>query len=359
VATRRVETYALLPVRPILLWAAKLGFLLSAGLVFLVWVTVVQLAIHAHAAGLESCREILAHGRLAFAHLGVVLGLAGAVFFFSTLLDRGISAVLAGVLTFGAGAAVFLTTDWGSLEIWVRSWHLGVAGVAVAMAFAGASAFAFVVGRIHRTGRVRRTILGLAGAILLLLMPAAVGAQVLAARGTLEPGNAGVEIRWIRAGSDGRHLALGARNRQGTLHRVWYVRVRDGRLFTEPPTGPARPGWLPEEWRASDFARRHRCEPWLVATGHPLYDEISGESVGAGDSRRITVARAQTSAGPPPRSPGRLWIYDPGRGYAEIAGRELAYLADEWIAVLRTDGAVDLLAGDGTVLRRLYGSVKD
>ncbi len=41
VATRRIETFALLPARPILMWTAKLVFLLTAGLVFLGWTAAV------------------------------------------------------------------------------------------------------------------------------------------------------------------------------------------------------------------------------------------------------------------------------------------------------------------------------
>ncbi len=350
VASRRVETFALLPARPLLLWFAKFAFLVGAGIAFLAWVGVVQLAIHARVGGLDAGWEILAYADLTIAHMGVVLGLACTVFFFSTLLDRGISAVLAGVLTFGAGVYAFLSTDWAAMEIWVRSWHLGVAGVVVALAFSAASVFAYTTGRIHQTGRLRRTTLGLAGAVLFLLLPAAVGSQVLAARGSLEPGQPDVEIRWIDVSPDGLHIALGACNGKETLHGVWFIRIDDGWVLRSLPDSDlgSWPQSFPKEWRDHAHVRKHGCEPWLIATGQTLCEEDTCSF------RFRNISSAQSSFAPT-AAPGFRWAHPVGHDSIQVAGCQVIALEGGRIVVLRTANAVDLLAPDGSTIRRLYG----
>ncbi len=179
VATRRVETFALLPARPFLLWSAKLSFLLISGLVFLIWVVGVQLALHAHASGTTGALTLVRNGGLALPHLSLALGLACTVFFFSTLLERGISAVLAGVLTCAAGAYALVSFSGTDIDLVARSGLPGIAGLVVAFAFATGSAFAFTSGAIHLVGRVRRGVLGLACVSLLLVLPAAICIRIL------------------------------------------------------------------------------------------------------------------------------------------------------------------------------------
>jgi len=179
VSTRRIETLALLPARPVLIWTAKLAFLLLAGLLFLAWTAAVLVALHLHSGGVDAARELARHADLALPQLSLALGLACTVLFFSTVLERGVSAVWAAASTFAAAGLVFLAADGGALDGFLRPWHLGLGGLVVAIAFATGSALAFTSGGIHLVGRLRRGLLGIACVSLLLLLPATLCAEIL------------------------------------------------------------------------------------------------------------------------------------------------------------------------------------
>jgi hypothetical protein len=161
VATRRIETLALMPIRSAWIWLAKVLFLALAGAGILVGVVALQVAIRLLAGTAEPAAELVR--RLvepeALRNVGLAYATAGVVLFFSTILTRASVALLAGLAVAGAlGYAI---------EIRLLPGRLAELGPRIGGAFVLGSAVAFTVGRIHAWVRGRRA---LVGALLVLVL---------------------------------------------------------------------------------------------------------------------------------------------------------------------------------------------
>ena len=243
VATRRIDALALLPTGMFRVWAAKVLFALVAGAAFLVWVIGVQLVVLAAGGAPGESWSFVTALPDALPNLGMALALFAAVLFFSTLLERGFGAVLAGLMVLGAGVWAWRQADWTAWEIRGDAARMGLVATGIAAVFLAGSAIAFVRGPAHGAAR-RRALAGLA-VVLGVLVPTGVGSAVALDRWlTLEPGSRDVGISAIFPSKDGRYVAMrvGKHGRWNSAY-LWIVRVADGHLVARPESNLLAEGW--------------------------------------------------------------------------------------------------------------------
>ena len=155
VATRRIDALAALPVSVSELWRAKAAFLLVSSLAFLAWTIGMEYAAVTATARAESIA--LLSERLADAVPTLLGGVAfgAATLFFSTLLERGFTAVMAALVTVTAlawGVQVAEVPAADDATTWFATYAVPLG---IALAFGAGSYAAFVRGPIHGPSKAR------------------------------------------------------------------------------------------------------------------------------------------------------------------------------------------------------------
>jgi hypothetical protein len=166
VATRRIESMALLPARPFTLWLAKALLLPIAGGLFLAWVILLQFALHTIARGpgqIDALLRLLREPE-ELIPIALVFSISGVVLFFSTLLMRGFTALLAGLL-------VVISLGY-AIEVHLGPWRAVDLGPWIGLVFLTGSAVAFTIGRVHERARARRVVAGILTVLILLSVAA-------------------------------------------------------------------------------------------------------------------------------------------------------------------------------------------
>ncbi len=213
ISSGRIAFFAALPTSPAKVWAAKTLFLAGSALLYLGYALVVETMILALAGkataplmGPEAARMTLP--------LTAVMTAGAATFLFSTLIDRGFAAALAG---FGMVAGPWLVLgairkNIGGFGIDLEAASLFACVVLIVASLSG-SAAAFLSGRVHLKARLRRVLVaGLA--FLLVLLPATVWAGVSVRNWlTIDAGDEQVRLGGGRPTPDGTWALLSASRR--------------------------------------------------------------------------------------------------------------------------------------------------
>jgi len=186
---------AALPVRAGTVWSAKALFLFGSTALYLGYLVLTETAIVAIVTG--SVSTISESPARRYAVLLWVLPLGGAAtLFWSTLIDRGLTAAFAALFTL-AGIGVFiLLYDVKRFRLVHGTENTVVlAALVLTAGFLAGSYLAFAFGRIHLGCRVRRTVLAMA-ALLLIVVPTAADAAIRLERWMMiTPGDPGLVTR--------------------------------------------------------------------------------------------------------------------------------------------------------------------
>jgi hypothetical protein len=236
-ASGQIETWALLPARPIAMWTAKVAFLVLAGTLFLGWIVAVQVGVH-HLLATKVVRlDLAAVMPRVTTHLIVAGGIGAAVLFFSTVVGRGFPSAILGMAAGGGFGAAVVLVDWTRIDVPVEAFELRLAGGGLAAVFLVASAIAFLGGRLHLGAWRRRLVLGGATVLVLLGLPTAIGAAALHAWRTFTPGDPDLRIDGVEVSRNGEHVAIQLERTGQRIPVVWMIRIEDGRLLREPGRG--------------------------------------------------------------------------------------------------------------------------
>jgi hypothetical protein len=229
VATKRIETLAVLPVAIGRVWTAKALFLAAACVAFLAWI------LAAESAAVAACASDGALARLPAA-LGDAapsffagFALAAAAFFFSTLVDRGMAAGLAALV---AIVGVAWAVQWAEIPAAPGLATIVVtyaAPLGLASAFVVASRVAFVRGPIHGPSKLRLVAAGVVPLVALAVPGGAAAAMTLDSATSLAAGDGELANRWAAVSPDGKWVAVedslgGPRSRS----RTWLLGFDDG-----------------------------------------------------------------------------------------------------------------------------------
>jgi hypothetical protein len=303
VASRRMHQLALLPVRPLTVWTAKVAVLLGGTALVGAWTFVAQAWTLAAIDGVEHAAPFFRDMETIAVGVVPAAGLIGCVLLVSTMGIRGLGAVMAGAMLAAALGAAYW---WGRITPrWIAGDDFLWAAIAAGALFV-ASAAAFVRGRVHLGLRLRPAVIGGAALAVLLGVPA-VG--LAAAARHVVPGSSLCMMIDRAASPAGPYVALTYVNRlderagcstfvlsldDGTLREIeprgrlggWQEdgtlivqrEMDDGTLtggFVDPATGrPVRLRVLsPDEQREEAFRRNEasRARKWwsLDRTGEP------------------------------------------------------------------------------------------
>lgn len=195
VGSGRIAFLAALPVRPAKLWAAKALFLFAGAGLFAGYVLAVETMIHS-AAGIDLWAGFT---EAQAAETGLLLAgvatLGTAVLYWSTLLDRGLVAVFAAVLTLAVAAGAI----WFVFLSRFHFRHATPADVLLSPALlAGGlllgSFLAFAKGRVHLGSRLRRFVLALGVLLVVVVPPGAAAAARLSSWATVSPADENVYL---------------------------------------------------------------------------------------------------------------------------------------------------------------------
>lgn len=304
VATRRIEALAVLPTSMGRVWTAKFAFLVVASLAFLAWTIGACTAAVAFCTTSDTLSRLPDELLAGAPYLAAGAAFGGASLFFSTLLERGMTAVLASVVVL---VAVACAVQWiappaapGAFAnaAWVA------APLALATAFVLGSRAAFVGGPVHSSGKVRLALLGL-GVVAALVAPAGASlARGLDRTTRLDVGAGDPSLRRAFLSPDGKWVAV-EDAAQGGARRTWIVGVADGscRPVQEGATWfPWDGPWLPESslqvFACSFSMLEGPCRLRLLDI-EPTRREVSEDRAWRGqyDPRLARAAKAARSAG--------------------------------------------------------------
>ena len=167
ISSGRIAFFAALPISPAKVWGAKCLFLAGASLLYLGYVMLTEGMILL-LAGKDAASLIGPGAEWMLLPLAAVVTAGAATFMFSTLLDRGFAAALAGIgIVAGPGLAVYSFSDeLSQLGIATKETCLQAA-ILVTLASLAGSAVAFLAGRVHLRARLRRVVV--VGAAFLLV----------------------------------------------------------------------------------------------------------------------------------------------------------------------------------------------
>lgn len=327
VATKRIDALAMLPVPISRVWTAKALFLAATSALFLAWVVAAQLGVVAWArpGALARLPEELIAGA---PYLLPGLAFGAATLFFSTLLERGMTAVLAAIVVL---VAVACAVQWAAVP--AAPGPASAAGwlaipIVLTAAFVAASRAAFVRGPIHATSKLRVAVVGLC-VVAAVATPAGAAIAFGVERAThLAPGEGDPALRRAFVSPDGKWVAVEDSNRAGAS-RTWIVGVEDGscRLVADGAT------CLPPQgvWSA----------------GSTLLVYASSFSVVDGPCRVHCVEI----------EPTRLGVCDEfhnGQMFWCVVRRSNAETLRDGRRVVVKDGDVMLVSADGDPIRRLF-----
>jgi hypothetical protein len=247
--SRRIRFLAALPVRPATIWAAKVAFLVLSATLYLGWCFAVEVAIF-HLAG-RSPAVLFAPGAAANDWLLLVIAAGGAAtLFWSTLLDRGLAAAVAGAGTVAAVGFGLRMASKAGFDFSPGSVNLApVALVTVAALLAG-SFLAFTRGRIHLGSRLRRAILATGAFLLVAAPPVAFAGHAVLRYRSIGPSDPDVSLQIFEASPHDPWLVVCAQRREKGPFGVsgppafFAVRTTDGLVREIPPTcrAPEFPG---------------------------------------------------------------------------------------------------------------------
>ncbi len=241
IASGRIRFLAALPVRPAAVWGAKVLFLAGAAVLYLGYATAVEAAILSLAG--KDAGGLASLATTKHSWLLMVGAAAGAgTLFFSTLLDRGLAAVLASLVTLGGLALALRAAVKAGIDL-SPAGNLPAAAGLVTVAFLAGSFLAFTRGRPHLGSRLRRALLAAAAFLLVLLPPSGVAAARVAAWVSVTPDDADLDLQCIEVSPDGRWaLVTATREGAGPLGAradggLWAVRTADGLVRDLTPFG--------------------------------------------------------------------------------------------------------------------------
>jgi hypothetical protein len=225
VATRRIDALAALPVPGARVWTAKAAFLGIASVLFLAWLVATEiLAVNV----LVPSADTLLRHRLVEAVPSLLGGLAfgAAALFFSTLMERGMTAAIAALV---ALTAIAWSVQWAEIPAADGDFTQFVAlavPLAVAIAFVAASRAAFVRGPIHGPSKLRVAMTGVVALAALLAPAGACFALGLDAASRLPAGAGDPLLRAAYVSPDEKWVAVQDQAKDGAS-RTWLVGLAD------------------------------------------------------------------------------------------------------------------------------------
>lgn len=264
VSNGRMTTLALLPVPVRCVWRAKLVFLLTACAAFGVYAVAQETVLLAALGARGALSWFFDALPAALPGLGVAAALGAGTLFFSTIVERGIAAVLSALTVLGAGVALVASINPAYYGVPLTTLHVILMLSTAAAAFVVAARAAFVRGPIHSGAKPRLVAIGM------VVLAAIVGplgggvAYAVSEKQAVSPGRATNWISRISVSPDGRFAALdvtfeGAerkslRDRDDYAARVWIFDLDSGALTEVPERGTTlHPG--PQPWTESGRLR--------------------------------------------------------------------------------------------------------
>lgn len=245
-ATRRIDVLAALPVPGARVWTAKAVFLGVASAAFLAWAIAWEvLAVNAIAP--SAYAQLIEQLGAAVPSLLAGLACGAAALFFSTLMERGMTAAIAAIV---ALTAVAWSIQWAEMPAYRGEFTQFVAcavPLAIAAAFAVASRVAFVRGPVHGPSKLRVALNGLVALAALLIPSGACLALGLEAASRLPAGAGDPNLRAAFVSADEKWVAVQDLTDRG-LSQTWLVGLADGscRDVYDSPTWIAEgAAWLP------------------------------------------------------------------------------------------------------------------
>ena len=298
VSTGRARTYACLPVSPAARWWAKIAFVVVAVTAFAAWTFGTTFALYAaFAPEARSTGALLDHLReLDRAAVAGGVALAAATLLWSSVLDRGLAAIGAALVTGAVIAGILPLVALREPELLPDHEHVLVALWVLPAVFLLGSYVAFVRGPVHAGTLLRRAVLALGVVGALVLPTGAAWAGALLDRLNVEPGDPGVRVYLGSVSPDRRHALLFAqRSHRHAEPRAWVLDLADGRITVLPGKGYWSAGysaWSPAgnvyAWNgvgagglrrefdpATGEIVRTRSYEQLLADGSPPYAETS------------------------------------------------------------------------------------
>jgi ABC-type transport system involved in multi-copper enzyme maturation permease subunit len=229
-ATRRIETLALVPASLMKLWTSKATFVVLALAVSLGWTILCQALTAVVFDPANADQRFAQLLQLTFA-LPYALPLLMLTMLFATLTERTLPAMFLGfVVAVGFVAGLTFILRFLAPEIANSEAGRAVTWQVAGFSFAATAATAFVRGRVHTSDRGRRWIVASAFAGSCLLAVAAFAAWKFAGWKQLAPGDADAEITQLSASPDGKWLAIAAMKHGNgqmgvTTTRVWTMPI--------------------------------------------------------------------------------------------------------------------------------------
>ncbi len=274
VTSGRARVYAALPVRPRTLWAAKLTFVLLAGAAFAIWTTAITTGIYAAWAPPAQYAVLLGElGRLPLIGIAGGTCVIAATLAWSTVLERGLAAVGAGIVTFALIAGVLPVLGMLDPELIPTKEFVERAFLALPLLFLTASFVAFIRGPIHASSLPRRATLVSAVILGALVPTGAVWASVIADRLDVQPGDPDVRTHLVSVSPDREHAVLFAsKDHARAMHRTWIVRLADGHVVALPGKGPRL------DWTAPWAGGKGTLRVWSDTEKESVRHEIDADT---------------------------------------------------------------------------------
>jgi hypothetical protein len=333
VATKRIDGLAVLPVPISRVWTAKVLFLVVASAAFLAWITGAAFAAVASTASKSAMDRLSGDLADAWPALFAGVALGAATLFFSTLLERGMAAVLSAFIVLIAGAWIVQIAELPAAPGRLTMFAVDVVPVIVALAFVAASRQAFVRGPIHSSGKLRLALVG-AGVLAAVVLPAGSALAFGVERSTcLAPGDGSPVLLRAFLSPDEKWLAVEDATRSGAS-RTWIVGVEDGacRPIADGSTRFAEWGaWLP----GSSLHVRRSTFSLVEIPCRTRTLEIEPSHLGVVEERPMVLE---------PRPP---------------AGDRPATRFRDGRRVVVVNGVVTIVAADGAPIRRLFPPAKE
>ena len=237
---------AALPVRAGTVWAAKAVFLFGSAALYLAYLVLTETAIVAIATPGGSAP--LDSPAAEYAVFLWALPLAGAAtLYWSTLIDRGLTAAFAALFTLAGIGVAILLYDVKRFRFHDPEGTAVTAALVLTAAFLAGSSLAFAFGRIHLGYRVRRTVLAVA-ALLVIVVPTGADAAIRLSRWMrIQPGEPGLVTRELDTEPAGDWVfsivyrdSLGPLGADGGIygpHAFFATHRGDGRIRNLTPYG--------------------------------------------------------------------------------------------------------------------------
>jgi hypothetical protein len=245
VATRRIDALAALPVPGARVWTAKAAFLGVAAVLFLAWLVACEVLAVTFCA---PTAFVLLVTRLGDAIPSILAGLAfgAAALFFSTLMERGMTAAIAALVALTAVAWGIQIAEVPAAAGAMTSFAAWAVPVGLALAFFAGSRAAFVRGPIHGPSKLRVALTGVVALVVLLVPAGTCLALGLDAASRLPAGAGDPALRAAYVSPDAKWVAVQDQAASGES-RTWIVGLADGscREIAPGPTWFADEGaWL-------------------------------------------------------------------------------------------------------------------